>query len=100
MSLGNVKLAKKYADLIQMLALAQALVISCFIHFGSDLISRMYTDIESIQVIVSHLLCHFGYINAFLESCTAVVSGILRGIKKSEWGAIGAVGFIIVSTPL
>jgi Na+-driven multidrug efflux pump len=78
----------------------QALVISCFIHFGSSLIARMYTDIDEIQIIVSTILCHFGYINAFLESCTSVASGILRGLKKSEWGAIGAVGFIIVSTPL
>ncbi len=60
----------------------------------------MYTNIEDIQALVSFSLSNFIYITTFLDAATAIAAGILRGLRKSEWGAIGAIIFLFVSVPL
>jgi hypothetical protein len=49
---------------------------------------------------VSDTLRHFVTIATILEACNAIAAGTLRGIRKAEWTAIGAIGFIAVTTPL
>jgi hypothetical protein len=60
----------------------------------------MYTNIDLIQDEVSYTLRHFVTVSTILEGTNTICSGIFRGVRKSEWTAIGAAGFLFLAVPL
>jgi hypothetical protein len=50
--------------------------------------------------LVKHTLSNYIFLITTLEAMNAITAGALRGLRKAEWGTIGAIGFIVISTPL
>jgi Na+-driven multidrug efflux pump len=56
MGKGNVKKAREYARLVKILGLIVSVILASILYFGSNIIAKTYSNIESVQVIHESLV--------------------------------------------